>query len=355
MLDRAGLVGNPSALHTSGRAARADLEESREQVADLLGAHPSQVVFTSGGSESNSIAVLGSLAARPERPRSVVSAVEHPSVAQTRDRLAHRVSVVSVDAGGGLLVDHLDALLTPDVAVVSLMAVNNETGRRFDLRAAVDLAHARGARLHSDWVQAAGHSRLDFEASGLDLASVSAHKFGGPVGIGVLLIRRGSEPAPIGLGGGQEARIRSGTMTVQLAAGMAAALQAATDELDQAIGTLEELRERLVAGLTALPGVMINGTGPVSPHIVNATFDGVRADDLLLLLDRAGIDASTGSACTAGVHQPSEVLLAMGRTLQQAGSSLRFSLGWTTTSSDIQALLDCLPTAVDTARSARSA
>lgn len=342
------MVGNPSSLHASGRRARADLEDSREQIADLLGAHPNEVVFTSGGSEANSIALLGSLAARSGR-HGVISAVEHPSVAQLVSRLPARVRTVGVAADGSLDMAALDAALSGTPAVCSVMAVNNETGAVADVAAMTERAHAAGAWAHSDWVQAVGHIPVSFGASDLDLASVSAHKFGGPVGIGVLLVRRGREPLELGLGGGQERKIRSGTLPLALAAGMAAALAEAVHDLTHTAVRLRSLTDRLAAGICRLPDTRINAEQR-APHIVNATFAGARADDVVLLLDQAGIDASMGSACTAGVIRPSATLLAMGRSEEDALSSVRFSVGWNSSDDDVDAALAALPGAVETAR-----
>jgi cysteine desulfurase len=194
---------------------------------------------------------------------------------------------------------------------------------------------------------------VDFGAAGLDLMSVSAHKLGGPVGIGALVVRRGVQVAPVGFGGGQEARLRSGTVPVALAAGFAAASRAAASRREQEARRLGRLRDRLIGGaLASVPGSRSNTIAPCGPAIVNLTFAGARADDVLLLLDAAGFDASTGSACTAGVHQPSEVLLAMGRSLDDASASLRFSFGPGTTPAEVDTLLAVLPGVVERARAA---
>ncbi|HEY3339985.1 MAG TPA: aminotransferase class V-fold PLP-dependent enzyme, partial [Propionicimonas sp.] len=207
---------------------------------------------------------------------------------------------------------------------------------------------------HSDAVQAFGHLPVHFGDSGLDLLSVSAHKLGGPVGIGALVVRRGVKLSPSGFGGGQEARLRSGTVPVSLAAGFAAASRAAREHRDSEAARLAALRDRLIAGaLAAVTDVAANTVEPCGPAIVNLTFAGTRADDVLLLLDAAGIDASTGSACTAGVHQPSEVLLAMGRSEAAAASSLRFSFGPDSTTAAVERLLAVLPGIVEQARRAR--
>ncbi len=343
--------GNPSSLHASGRAARRALEDARESLAADLGAHPHEVVFTSGGTEANNVALLGARA-DGRRPVLAVSAVEHPSVAAARQRLAD-VVVLPVHGTGHLDLARAADLIGPDVGLVSVMWVNNETGAEQPVAEVARLAHAAGALAHSDAVQAFGHLDVDFARSGLDLLSTSAHKLGGPVGIGALVVRRGVVVAPLGFGGGQEARLRSGTVPVALAAGFAAASRVATGRRAAEAVRLAGLQERLVSGVLAtIPGTRANTVQPCSPAIVNLTFSGVRADDVLLLLDAVGFDASTGSACTAGVHQPSEVLLAMGRTLEEASASLRFSFGPDTTSGAIDALLGVLPGIVERARSA---
>jgi cysteine desulfurase len=233
------------------------------------------------------------------------------------------------------------------------MWVNNETGAVQPIPDVVGLAHSVGALAHSDAVQAFGHLPLEFGASGLDLLSVSAHKLGGPVGIGALVVRRGVDLKPSGFGGGQEARLRSGTVPVALAAGFSAASRAVLQHRDSEAARLAVLRDRLISGaLAAVGDVVTNTVGPCGPAIVNLTFAGTRADDVLLLLDAAGVDASTGSACTAGVHQPSEVLLAMGRTEAAAASSLRFSFGPDTTTAEVDTLLAILPSVVARARGA---
>lgn len=345
-----GLPGNPSSLHTAGRGARRLLEEARESLAADLGAAPGEVVFTSGGTEANNLALEGAVTA--VRPQVAVSAIEHPSVAAARGKL--EVLALPVHPTGHLDVEAATALVGPRTALVSVMWVNNETGAVQPIPDVVALAHAVGAIAHSDAVQAFGHLPLHFAQSGLDLLSVSAHKLGGPVGIGALVVRRGVQLAPSGFGGGQEARLRSGTVPVALAAGFAAASRAVLEHQNQEAVRLAELRDRVITGaLAAVPDVVTNTVEPCGPAIVNLTFAGTRADDVLLLLDAAGVDASTGSACTAGVHQPSEVLLAMGRSDAAAASSLRFSFGPDSTTAAIDHLLAVLPGIVEQARRAR--
>lgn len=351
LTEHLSVVGNPSALHVAGQRARRVLEGARESLARAVGAHPSEVVFTSGGSESDSIALIGGMAARQGegRRRCLVSAIEHPAVLGMLERGAELVPVT-----GDGVVDVAAALLAIDeaVGVVSVMAVNNETGICQPLEGIRRAARARDAWVHTDAVQALGHVPVDFHASGVDMMSLSAHKVGGPVGIGALLVRRSVSPTMIGLGGGQERAIRSGTGAVALAASFAAAAVAATESLAEEAPRLEAFQVRIEALCRTLGGVVNTEQASHAPHITNVTFDGVRANDLLFLLDQRGVFASVGSACRAGVHQPSEVLLAMGRTPDQAAATLRFSTGHSTTDADIDRLEEVLPVALAQARAA---
>ena len=345
------LPGNPSSLHTAGRSARRLLEESRETLAGCLGAHPTEIVFTSGGTEANNLALLGA-SSRPGRPRLAIGATEHPSVTGVIERLPGRVDVLAVDRDGRLQTSGLD-VITERTALVSTMLVNNETGVAQPLEQVLAAARAADAWTHTDAVQAFGHLPLDFADLGVDAMTVTAHKLGGPVGIGALVVRRDLALAAPGFGGGQERKVRSGTAMVALAVGFAAAARAAVGDRETEAARLGVLRERLAAGITdSIADVMVNGTAPVSPAILNVTFTGCRADDLLLMLDAAGLDCSTGSACTAGVHQPSEVLLAMGRSADEASASLRFSLGRSSDAAAVERVLAVLPEAVDRARAA---
>jgi cysteine desulfurase len=350
--------GNPASLHSAGRSARRVLEDARDRVAEALGAQPSEVVFTSGGTEADNLAVQGSWRARPRgriglRERLICSAVEHPAVADTVNALAGDgadVRVCPVDADGVLRREVLAELLAVPTRLVSVMWTNNESGTCQPIPEVVELGHTAGAWVHSDAVQAVGHLPVDFAGSGLDLMSVSAHKFGGPVGIGALLVRRELPLRAYAFGGGQERDLRSGTQPAALAAGFAAAVHRAVTDLDAESERLQALAERLRFAVGHWGGV-VNGR-PDSPAIVNVSFPGARADDVLMLLDAAGIDCSTGSACTAGVHQPSPVLLAMGRTEAQARESLRFSFGWNTTAADLERLVAALPDVIERARRA---
>ncbi|MCG6566347.1 cysteine desulfurase family protein [Tessaracoccus sp. ZS01] len=346
----ASLVGNPSSLHRPGQRARAILEEAREELAVAVGAHPTEVVFTSGGSEADSIAVLGGWAKRRDegRDRCLVSAVEHPAVLGAVQWGAETIPVTSE---GWVDVAEAAHLIDERAGVVSVMAANNETGIVQPVDDIRGLAERVGAWLHVDAVQALGHLPVDFAASGADLMSLSAHKIGGPVGIGALLARREVVPRATGLGGGQEREVRSGTVPVILAAAFARAASTAVGSLPVEAGRLCGLSRRIAAAAVGAGG-RLNSRDDGAPHIVNVTFDGIRADDLLFLLDQRGVHASVGSACRAGVHQPSDVLLAMGRTPDEATQSLRFSVGWSTTDADIDGLCQVLPEALQQARAA---
>ncbi|CAI9410278.1 cysteine desulfurase family protein [Aestuariimicrobium sp. T2.26MG-19.2B] len=353
-LQAADLVGNPAALHASARRSRAALEDARESIAADLGAHPTEVVLTSGGSEADTLAVWGGVRGRASSGRDlvVISAVEHPAVGELARQWPGTL-IAGVDPTGSVMMDELARLVGPSTAVVSVQTVNNEVGVVQPVAEAAEIAHAAGAWFHTDAVQALVSPGLDFSASAADLVSVSAHKLGGPVGVGALLVRREVAPAVTGLGGRQERDLRSGTQSAALAAAFAAALHESVASREAERVRMARLRAELLAGLAAAgqgEGVRVNGGEVVNPAIVHLTAPGVRADDVLLLLDRVGIDASVGSACRAGVHQPSEVVLAMTGSTQDALSSLRFSMGWSTTDDDVAALVRELPRALARAR-----
>lgn len=348
-------VGNPHAVHTSGRRARAVVDEARERLAEALGAHPLEIVFTAGGTEADNLALLGA-ARRTGRPRIVTSAVEHPAVTKAFEQLPHdggATDLLPVDAGGHVDLADVAAAVGSDTALVSVQWVNNEIGTVQPIAEIAALAAASGAWSHSDAAQAVGHVPVSYAASGLDMMSVAAHKVGGPVGIGALVVSRSLALRTASFGGGQERGLRSGTLSAPLAASFAAAVDHAVARLAVESERLRALRAALVDGVRdRVPGTRVNGTDPVSPGVCSVTFAGLRGADLQFLLDREGFDCSTGSACHAGVVQPSEVLLAMGRSEAEAAGTLRFSLGWTTTETDVRALLGVLPRLVEQARSA---
>ncbi|MBK5306773.1 MAG: cysteine desulfurase [Frankiaceae bacterium] len=357
-------TGNPSSLHTAGRRARRLVEESRESLARSLGARPSEVVFTGGGTESDNLAVKGIFFARraadPRRTRILASAVEHHAVMDAVEWLvAHegaQVTWLEVDDVGRVHPESLKRALDDDVALVSVMWANNEVGTVQPVRALAEVAHEHGVPLHTDAVQGVGQLPVDFADSGVDALTVTGHKFGGPLGVGALLLGRDIACTPLLHGGGQERDVRSGTVDVPGVAGLAAAAAVATERQPETAARLSALRDDLVARVeAALPDAVLNGDrGPGRlPGNAHFSFPGCEGDSLLLLLDARGVEVSTGSACSAGVARPSHVLVAMGAEEDRARASLRFSLGHTSTSADVDELLDALPAVIDRARLVR--
>ena len=355
-------VGNASSLHASGRSARRVVEESREAIAAQVGASPAEVIFTGGGTESDNLAIKGAFWSGAEvgRRRVVTSTLEHhavfDSVAWLGRSAAAEISYVPVDAAGRVELFALAGAVDARTALVSVMWANNEVGTLQPVRQVAAIAGEHGATSHSDAVQAVGHIDVDFAASGLDLLSFTAHKLGGPYGIGALLARRELRLAPILHGGGQEREVRSGTLDVAAIAGFAAALEVATRNRVREEQRLRGLRKDLVASvLEAVPWAILYGPTAERdrlPGIANIGFPGCSADAILMLLDSAGIDCSTGAACSAGVSQPSHVLIAMGYSEAEARSTLRFSLGHSSTLADVRALAAALPEAVRRAKAA---
>ncbi len=362
-----GTVGNAASLHGSGRAARRRVEESREVVAQVLGARPSEVVFTGGGTESDNLAIKGIYWARraadPARRRLLISAVEHHAVLDPAQWLMEHegaeITYLPVDALGRVQPEVLRAALAEhaeDTALVSIMWVNNEVGTVMAVSELADIAHEYGVPIHTDAVQAVGQLRVDFAASGVDALTITGHKFGGPFGAGALLLGREVECVPLLHGGGHERDVRSGSPDAVALVGLAAAARVATDDLAARAGRLASLREKLIAGvLSAVPDAVLNGDPHPDgrlPGNAHFTFPGCEGDSLLMLLDARGIECSTGSACTSGVSQPSHVLIAMGSELRSARGSLRLSLGHTSTESDVARLVAAIGPVVDRARAA---
>lgn len=360
------VTGNASALHAAGRRARRTVEEAREALAAALGARPSEVVFTGGGTESDNLAVKGLFWARraadPRRVRVLSSPVEHHAVLDAVHWLAdHEGAVVEwlpVDAYGRVVPDTLRAALAAnpdDVALVTAMWANNEVGTILPVADLAAVCAEFGVPMHSDAVQAFGQEELDFAASGLDAMTVTGHKVGGPYGVGALLLRRDDTPVPL-LHGGEQERSRSGTLDVPAIAAFAAAGTLAAERREQFTAHIGRLRDELARGvLDAVPDAVLNGDpapgGRLATH-AHFTFPGCEGDALLLLLDAQGIACSTGSACTAGVAQPSHVLLAMGQPAPHARATLRFSLGHTTTADEVAELVRAIGPAVARARTA---
>jgi cysteine desulfurase len=361
------VVGNPSSQHRAGRRARKVVEESRETIAAALGANPSEVIFTSGGTEADNLAVKGLYWARrasdPRRTRVLISAVEHHAVMDTAEWLGKSegadVELLPVDSNGRLDVGALNDTLARDaqsVALVSVMWANNEVGTLQPIRAVVAAAAQYGVPVHADAVQAVGAVPVDFAASGLETMTISGHKIGGPVGSGALLARRETDLVPVLHGGGQERDVRSGTLDAASIAGFATAIEVGVSARQESAVRLAGLREALVEGVRdTVPDARVNGSDDPAqrlPSIAHVSFPGCEGDSLLLLLDAQGIECSTGSACAAGVPEPSHVLLAMGADPLLARGSLRFSLGHTSAASDVDALVAALAAAVERAKAA---
>jgi cysteine desulfurase len=360
-------VGNPSSLHRSGRQARRIVEESRETIASALNCRPGEVVFTSGGTEADNLALKGIYWARrdddPARTRILSTAVEHHAVLDPLHWLAERegaqVELLPVDRQARLDLDSLREAVERDpasVALISVMWANNEVGTLEPIDEVVEIAGRHGIPVHTDAVQAVGAVPVDFAASGVDALTLTGHKVGGPYGVGALVVRREVDVTALVHGGGQERDIRSGTIDTPAIAGLAAAVERSVKHQPEHAARISLLRDRLVGGvLDAVPSAVANGD-PIHrlPGNAHLTFPGCEGDSLLMLLDARGIECSTGSACSAGVPQASHVLLAMGYSDDEARSSLRFSLGHTSTAGDVDALLDAIGPVVERARAAKA-
>lgn len=363
-----GVTGNASSLHGAGRTARALVESAREAAADALEAHPTELLWTSGGTESNNAGVKGLYFARqaedPGRTRILVSAVEHHAVLDPARWLAvrHGATVVEipVDRDGVVDLEFLRDDLErhhESTALVAVMWANNEVGAIQPVREVADAAAESSVPLHVDAVQAVGHLPVSLGDLGATSVAVSAHKFGGPVGVGLWWLARGAQVDPLIHGGGQERQVRSGSVNAAGAHAAAAALRHAVSVLEAESRRLAELQVRMIDRIDTMDGAVLSGPRPGPsrlPGNVHYVFEGCGAEELLLVLDSHGVHASNGAACTAGVVQASHVLEAMGRSTRDAQSTLRFSLGHTTTMQDVDAALAVLPEAVERARQARS-
>ncbi|MFG1641084.1 cysteine desulfurase family protein [Amycolatopsis sp. NPDC049252] len=348
MTEALSTVGNASALHSSGRRARRMVEEARETIADALGARPSEVIFTGGGTESDNLALKGIYWARhdeqEQRRRILCGAAEHHAVLDTVEWLEARcgaeITLLDVDSQGRVSPDVLRAAIATDpesVALATVMWANNEVGTINPISELAAICAEFDIPLHTDAVQAVGAVPVDFTASGAAALTLTGHKLGGPFGVGALLLGRDVTCVPLLHGGGQERSVRSGTLDVPAIVGFAAAVRSSSSSRTEYAKRVEELRDGLIEAIhREVPDAVLNGgEGERLPSHVHFTFPGCAGDSLLMLLDAKGIECSTGSACTAGVAQPSHVLLAMGADPAAARGSLRFSLGHTSTAADI--------------------
>lgn len=345
---------NPGGQYASGRRASAVLAQAREDVAELLGADPVEVVFTGSGTEANNLAVRGLYRSSP-LDRVVSSPIEHPAVLETVKALAvdgAQVDYLPVSPLG--FVTDLSALDTP-AAVAALMWANNETGAIQPIEQAAARAQESGTPLHVDAVQVVGKLPVDFRALGVTTLAASAHKFGGPRGVGILLAKRSPAPAPVLTGGGQERGLRPGTVDVAAAAATAAALREAVAEMEDAASRVAALRDELVrAVVSTVPDTVVTTAEPALPSHAHFRFPGANGDALIMLLDTRGIEASTGSACAAGVNRASHVLEAMGVPERELSGTLRLTLGRTTTREDIDLVVREIADVVERARVAGS-
>ena len=350
--------GNPSSVHHFGQQAKALLDDARSEVANLIGAEPSEVLFTSGGTEADNIAIRGAAEALETTGRRhlVASAIEHEAVLNTLKALAKRgwrTTLLTVDQSGIASPAALREALAEDTAVVSVMHANNEIGTIQPIAELARLAHERGALFHTDAVQSAGKIAVDVKALGVDLLSMSAHKFYGPKGVGALWIRRGLRVMPLLTGGRQERSRRAGTENVAGIVGMGVAARTASGKMEDEGRRLSALRDRLEAGiLRSVPGTAVNGSASARvPNTTNISFDRTEAESLLIALDLQGVAVSTGSACSSGTLEPSHVLKAMGFNSHRTQNSIRFSLGAANTEAEIVRVIGVLPGIVEKLRS----
>jgi len=340
-----GVYGNPSSVHKFGRLTRAAIDQAREQVAALVKAQSSQVIFTSGGTEANNLALKGAAAKLP-RGRVSVSAVEHASLLEPAGTLAEQgwqLNLIPVDDQGRVAPCSVRDHLRVGTRLVSVMMVNNETGVIQDVAAIADVVREAGGLVHTDAVQAAGKLAIDFAASGVHMMSLSAHKIYGPQGVGALIVDKTLELAPLLHGGGQERGLRGGTENVAGIVGFGMAAELAATELEQRCVHMRELRDHLEAFLKRLPGVVIFAEqADRVPNTVQIGVPGIDGETLLMTLDRRGIAVSSGSACASGKSEPSHVLMAMGVERDLARSAIRISLGKDTTRHDVDCFCEAL-------------
>jgi cysteine desulfurase len=350
--------GNASSVHRFGQQAKAIMDEARTAVSSLIGAEPSELVFTSGGTEADNFALRGAAEAIEPTGRKhlIATTIEHEAVLVTLKALARRgwrITLLPVGESGIVTPGTLEDVITDDTAIVSVMHANNELGTVQPVADLARIAHARGALFHTDAVQSVAKVAVNARALGADLLSLSAHKFNGPKGAGALWIKRGTRIAPILTGGKHERTRRAGTENVPAIAGLGVAAALAQSKLTAAAASVGALRDRLEREILArVPGTIVNGARePRVPNTTNISFERIEAESLLIALDLEGIAVSTGAACSSGTLEPSHVLRAMGLPTHRAQNSIRFSLGATNSEAEVDYLLDKLPRAVDKLRS----
>ena len=347
--------GNPSSLHEMGSEAAEGMRIARERVARSLNCYPSEITFTSGGTESDNLALMGTVG-KGGRDRIVTSAIEHSAILETCSharKTGFKVSVIPVDREGFIDMSALDSAMGDDVAVLSVMAANNVIGTLQDIRELSKIAHEHGALFHTDAVQAYTKVDIDVRRDGIDMLSLSGHKIHAPKGIGALYVKGNVDISPIVFGGGQERGLRSSTENVPAIVGLGKAAEILMDNFSDDVARMQRLRDRIIDSVTEIPGAALNG--PRYDRLCNNThfrFDGVKGMDLVLRLSRKGIAASTASACSAGDNEPSHVLSAIGLNAEQALSSLRVTLSGLNTDEDVDKLLSILPETVAECRNA---
>ena len=365
-IEQARQIGNPSSLHTYGRKVRKDLEESREKLATLIGCHSSEIIFTGSGTEANNLAIKGAYWHRnqggKQRNVIVISGFEHHAVLDParwlEDFEGAEVVEVSVSKDGFVQLAELQSLVAErhdEIALISIMHSNNEVGTLQPIAEISTIADEFQIPLHTDAVQSLGKVPLSFKDLGLFAMTISAHKVGGPIGVGALILQKGIDITPILHGGGQERDIRSGTLNAAGVISFVAAVQSAMRDRKATAEKISALRKKLIAAIQSeIPDAKLNGVldGPTLPGIANISFPNTESDALLLLFDAEGIACSTGSACSAGVQEASHVLMAMGMSEKEARSSLRFSLGTGNSDSDIEYLQTCIKRVIERARAA---
>ena len=349
------LYGNPSSMHTFGGQVADAVETAREHLADLLGAAPEEIIFTSCGSESDNTAIWSALQTQPEKRHLITTRVEHPAilnVMQQWERQGYRVTYLGVDAKGRLNLDEYADALTPDTALVSIMFANNETGNIYPIQRMAEMAREKNVLFHTDAVQAVGKASIDLGKMPVDMLSLSGHKLHAPKGIGALYVRKGVRFRPLLRGGHQERGRRAGTENVPYIVGLGVAAQLAATHMQEERVNVAALRDNLEHGITStVPDCIVNGdVSNRLPNTTNIAFKNVEGEAILLMLDRLGICASSGSACTSGSLEPSHVLRAMGVPFNYAHGSIRLSLSRYTTKEDVDFVVQHFPEVIKTLR-----